>query len=197
MDNNAEAARCQLIDVLFARVLNVSLETFCLHINCYDPSIAPVYLRRANLPYPGDMCQIRRIIGSWARESWVFNNMAYKHSMVPGVTGEGGIPPLGPCPRRGLAYCEAATATRLENIVSSPSPSPHAQTHAHTGHAPHTHKSPPPPAPACLISHLCPSSTHSSHHDEDDVYRDLDGACSLWGRGVIGVGSRQAAALLA
>ena len=54
--------------------------------------------------------------GAWAvgRESCFFNNMAYKHSMVHSVTGEGGIPPLDPCPRRGLAYCEAATATSLE-----------------------------------------------------------------------------------
>ena len=85
-------------------------------------------------------------------ESWVFKRMAYTHSMVPSMTGEGGIPPLDPCPRRGLAYCEAATATSLEKKVSFPPPSP--QTHAHNRHArTRTRTRPPPPAPACLMYH--------------------------------------------
>ena len=34
-------------------------------------------------------------------ESWFFNNMAYTHSMVPSVTGEGGISPPRPLPSPG------------------------------------------------------------------------------------------------
>jgi hypothetical protein len=69
--------------------------------------------------------------------------------MVPSVTGEGGIPPLDPCPRRGLAYCEAATATSLKKNVSVPPPLP--RKHTYTPDMPHTRTRPPSPAPACLM----------------------------------------------
>jgi len=81
-------------------------------------------------------------------ESWVFKHMAYTHSMVPSMTGEGGIPPLDPCPRRGLAYSEAATATSLEKKVSFPPPP---RKHTHTTDMPahahaHAHRRPRLPA---------------------------------------------------
>ena len=81
--------------------------------------------------------------------------MVFKHLMALSVTGEEETPPLDPCPRQGLAYCKASTATSLEKKGELHPPFP-ANTRTH-GTCPHTH--PPTAARACLPD-LPPSFTH-------------------------------------